>query len=468
MNGTYRSDQYPGVSNVSGDGNRVMRGTITSTYNPRRATSVTAVFNNVYSGGGTIVCQISAGANDFINATGAQGSSTGRATAYVSGSGNKTVTFTFATPITLEANTTYYLWFYPNETNQGCALKIASAFSGTGATVYGDQMYMIWGYSDDPDNWHSTVSGGGAYIYGSTCTLTVNPVVPTGYMASAYQWRRWTGYVWEDVSGQTGTTYSFTVDSEQTYGCYVTITQAMYYLDLNGYVDGVEVGGIGACGVCDVYINGSLVASGVDDYWVQHPYGTTYEIRNIVPAAGKQYLGVYFGTLTGTITADTYVALSFGSQPVVSRGAVVLNGTNGYYVYVYITDPGGTGINRVQFPTWTTYNGQDDLVYDWPTNPACTGTVGSWTIDGNAYNYRYTVNRSDHNNEFGEYNTHVYPYANTGAYNSWGCIANLIQGAARIYSGNTAHTGLVYIYHDGGYHRYAPYVYHNGSYRAGS
>ena len=74
-----------------------------------------------------------------------------------------------------------------------------------------------------------------------------------------------------------------------------------YYFDLNGADNGLV----------DVYINGSLVASGVSDYYQQHPYGSTYEIKNIRPKSGYSYNGVTGGSLSGTITGATTVTLSF-------------------------------------------------------------------------------------------------------------------------------------------------------------
>ena len=98
--------------------------------------------------------------------------------------------------------------------------------------------------------------------------------------------------------------------------------------------------------------------------------------------------------------------------PVISRSAWVQNGDNEYYVYAYVTD--NVGVARVQFPTWTSHNGQDDIQSNWETNSSATGTAGSWTVSGSSYNYRYLVEVSDHNDEYGEYNTHIYAYDAAG------------------------------------------------------
>ena len=84
--------------------------------------------------------------------------------------------------------------------------------------------------------------------------------------------------------------------------------------------------------------------------------------------------------------------------------------TTGYDVYVYgVTDGTGSGVNRVQFPTWTTANSQDDIQSNWRTNASATGVKQS---DGTTWVYR--VNVTDHKNEYGEYNTHIYLFDNLG------------------------------------------------------
>ncbi len=75
---------------------------------------------------------------------------------------------------------------------------------------------------------------------------------------------------------------------------------------------------------------------------------------------------------------------------------------DGYDVYIYgVADQ--NGVNRVEFPTWTAANGQDDLVQPWPRG----------TDLGNGTWY-YRVNASEHNNEGGTYYTHIYIYDNLG------------------------------------------------------
>ncbi len=83
--------------------------------------------------------------------------------------------------------------------------------------------------------------------------------------------------------------------------------------------------------------------------------------------------------------------------------------TTGYDVYVYGVKDVGSGVNRVQFPTWTDANGQDDIQSNWQSNTSAKGTLQS---DGTTWLYR--VNVTEHKNEYGLYNTHVYLYDNLG------------------------------------------------------
>ncbi len=88
-------------------------------------------------------------------------------------------------------------------------------------------------------------------------------------------------------------------------------------------------------------------------------------------------------------------------------------GKDGYWVYCKVTDNLENNIDRVQFPTWTLYNDQDDLIVDWKNSSA---------VRGEKYgdcNYRFFVNINEHNRELGPYRTHVFAldkYGNPGEY----------------------------------------------------
>ena len=78
----------------------------------------------------------------------------------------------------------------------------------------------------------------------------------------------------------------------------------------------------------------------------------------------------------------------------------------GYTVSIKVTDS-ETGVDRVQFPTWTSYKNQDDIQKNWATNSTAKGKQ-----NGNVWTFE--VKDSDHNYETGEYNTHIYAYDKSG------------------------------------------------------
>lgn len=91
--------------------------------------------------------------------------------------------------------------------------------------------------------------------------------------------------------------------------------------------------------------------------------------------------------------------------PVISNVQITNVTSNGYTVSCTVTD--NYQVDRVQFPSWTALNDQDDIQADWGTNPSATGTK-----NGNTYTYEVKI--SDHNNESGRYHTHIYAYDKAG------------------------------------------------------
>ena len=84
-------------------------------------------------------------------------------------------------------------------------------------------------------------------------------------------------------------------------------------------------------------------------------------------------------------------------NPVISDVRYFEMSASGYSVSCKVTDD--WGVNSVAFPSWTTQNGQDDL-------PEQFLTTQLGARDGDRFVFR--VNASDHNNEAGEYVTHIY------------------------------------------------------------
>ena len=126
-------------------------------------------------------------------------------------------------------------------------------------------------------------------------------------------------------------------------------------------------------------------------------------------------------TENGTIYARLWDGTNAGEEiykPITNIDKTAPTATNieiknvtpaGYDVYVYGVKDAGSGVNRVQFPTWTEANGQDDIQGSWQTSTAAKGTKQQ---DGTTWVYH--VNITDHKTEAGVYNTHVYAYDNLG------------------------------------------------------
>jgi prepilin-type N-terminal cleavage/methylation domain-containing protein len=88
--------------------------------------------------------------------------------------------------------------------------------------------------------------------------------------------------------------------------------------------------------------------------------------------------------LTSTVTKNIRIPIMWYTNPT----------RNGYRIYIY--DPSPVYPYGWTFPTWSLYNGQDDLTWQQDAVSA-----------GNGF-YYYDVNVAFHNNECGEYATHVY------------------------------------------------------------
>lgn len=127
--------------------------------------------------------------------------------------------------------------------------------------------------------------------------------------------------------------------------------------------------------------------------------GTSYKYVLYGIVNGKEYRDV-MRTFTTTGNHDTV-------KPVISDVSVYDVTESGYKVKCRATD--NVGVVRVQFPTWTSANGQDDIQSDWGSNSKASGTLS------NGY-YVYNVKISAHNNELGAYNTHIYAYDKAGNY----------------------------------------------------
>ena len=194
---------------------------------------------------------------------------------------------------------------------------VSIAYNTNGGTINSsDYSINQWGYVQNKSNnpWFHVVT------YGSTD----DPYNAStfGLTRPGYTFVRWqnekTGTNYDqdtkyDSTAYQGSSSSQTTANTASVDCYVKAIWSLntYYFDLNGYLDGASSGNISGFGTCDIYMNGTLVADDVSDFYQQYAYGTKYEIKDIKTATGKQYLGVYSGSLSGTITGYTATSLNF-------------------------------------------------------------------------------------------------------------------------------------------------------------
>ena len=143
----------------------------------------------------------------------------------------------------------------------------------------------------------------------------------------------------------------------------------------------------------------------------------TFEENGTIYARVVDSSGQASGYATGNITKIDKSIPTF-------TGAEVKNvSESGYDVYIYGVSDIGSGVNRVQFPTWTLNNDQDDIIW------------GNGTNQGNGTWY-YRVNISDHNYEIGQYVTHIYIWDNVGNTNSKYLDIQNISGYTISYNAN--------------------------------
>lgn len=123
--------------------------------------------------------------------------------------------------------------------------------------------------------------------------------------------------------------------------------------------------------------------------------------------SGETYTFEMFAGVNGTnvkSSIGTFTCVD-SIPPVITEVKVSDVGSDGYTVTCKVTD--NFKVDRVQFPTWTLENEQDDLLEDWGSNSLYQGIQS-----GDTYTFR--VRRSDHNGESGLYRTHIYAWDKAG------------------------------------------------------
>ena len=134
-------------------------------------------------------------------------------------------------------------------------------------------------------------------------------------------------------------------------------------LDVNGYLDGANNGGIAGYGTFDVYINGSKVADDVGDYCNSSlAIGATYQISDIRAVGEHTYDGVHSGSLSGTLSASgANVRLIFNSYGTLDVTQMVdgagssMGGTFSVKINGSLDSSGVSGYSR-DWPQGTTYS----------------------------------------------------------------------------------------------------------------
>lgn len=135
---------------------------------------------------------------------------------------------------------------------------------------------------------------------------------------------------------------------------------------------------------------------------------------------GNYVTHIYAWDSSGNKTCvSTSIVYIDRTAPILTDIKVVEKDSKGYTVECKASD--ASGVDRVQFPTWTAKNDQDDIAKDWWTNQAVRGT----RVSGDTYQFR--VNISEHNYEVGSYVTHIYVYDKYGNYSCGrsGCVVPL-------------------------------------------
>jgi len=215
-------------------------------------------------------------------------------------------------------------------------------------------------------------------------------------------------------------------------------------VNLNGYTSGTWTKN-------DVRIDLSSTDanSGIQKYQYSHDGSNWNDISNSYTINSNVYYYITYRSIdnAGNISSSaiTNIIQIDKSAPTYSSYNITNVTADTYDVYVYGVADGGSGVNKVQFPTWTSFNGQDDLISDWTTNAIVTGqNLGGGT-------WKYTAKRSEHNGEYGEYLTNIYFFDNLG--NSTGIAITAVtladatiaakftlSAAQEIFNGSTSYS----------------------------
>ncbi len=209
------------------------------------------------------------------------------------------------------------------------------------------------------------------------------------------------------------------VDGAASYnpeGCYDDASGGLYSVYVRGWA--FDRDDVNASLEIHVYVGGRHVKTltantgrpDVNDVFgtgAHHGFEATFEVPHDL--TGNQEVRVYALNIHSGNNTDLGAKVvniaSDNTPPVISNVKIEKLDATGYTVTCTVTD--ANGVDRVQFPTWTVLNDQDDLFADWGVNQAASGTK-----NGNTYTYQ--AHTSAHNYEGGRYETHIYAYDKYG------------------------------------------------------
>lgn len=175
-----------------------------------------------------------------------------------------------------------------------------------------------------------------------------------------------------------------------------------------------------------------MLALNGDDWEIGHTVVvvSTYSTTNVGNSVYDDYLGIYntWENWNGTVGSGALNGIRYlNYNELISDSGVIRTAMYGNNIKPidcinnYSTRDGFSikcvvpyGTKYVYYPTWTTYNGQDDIVWH-------LGTI-------NGRKSQVFVNVPDHNYEGGNYATHIYAYdANMNLLSSYGTVYNNVD-----------------------------------------
>lgn len=158
-------------------------------------------------------------------------------------------------------------------------------------------------------------------------------------------------------------------------------------------------------GVASVKFPTWTIANGQDDLiWADgvitgNTASYTVDIKDHEFELGIYLTHVYVYDNMGNDTMQSAPNQTMSNEAPVLSDIKIDNSVYGQYtITATVTDD--YGIDRVEFPTWTVNNGQDDLIWE-------RGTISGDTVT-------YIVKKESHLHELGAYITHIYTYDKAG------------------------------------------------------